>query len=66
MNIAISDEHTKELMTEVLVEMMQQKREVFYEIVVEALEDIGLAGAIQEGRQNEFVDKAEISELLKG
>lgn len=57
MNKAISDERTKELMTEVLVEMMQQKREVFYDIVVEALEDIGLAGAIREGRQNEFVGK---------
>jgi hypothetical protein len=53
-------------MTEVLVEMLEQKREVFYEIIIEALEDIGLARAIEEGRENEFVNKAEILELLKG
>lgn len=66
MNTALSDAHTKELMTEVLVEMIEQKREVFYEIIVEALEDIGLARAIVEGRKSEFVNKAEIRELLKG
>ncbi len=65
-NTATSDAHTKELMTEVLVEMLEQKREVFYEIIIEALEDIGLARAIEEGRENEFVNKAEILELLKG
>jgi len=66
MNTAASDAHTKELMTEMLVEMLEQKREVFYEIIIEALEDIGLARAVEEGRENEFVNKAEILELLKG
>jgi len=65
MNITVSDERTKELVTEVLVEMIQQKREVFYEIVVEALEDVGLANAIQKGRRNDFVDEQEVFELLE-
>lgn len=42
MSIALTEKKTKELVAEVLVEMIQEKREVFYEIVTEALEDVGL------------------------
>lgn len=66
MELVISDEKTKELLTEVLVEMIQQKREVFYEIVVDALEDVGLANAIIEGRQNNFVGEDKIMSILEG
>lgn len=49
MSSIITEEKTKEILTEILIEMMQNKRELFYEIVIEALEDIGLANAITEG-----------------
>ena len=65
MEVVISDKKTKELLTEVLVEMIQQKREVFYEIVAEALEDVGLANAIAEGRQNKFVSEDKIMKILE-
>ena len=65
MELTISDEKTKELLTEVLVEMMKRKREVFHEIVLEALEDVGLANAISEGRQNKFVGEDEIMNVLR-
>ncbi len=66
MELTISDEKTKELLTEVLIEMLQQKREVFHDIVLEALEDVGLANAIVEGRQNDFVGEDEIMGVLNG
>lgn len=66
MELTISDEKTKELLTEVLVEMIQQKRGVFYEIVLEALEDVGLANAIAEGRRDEFVGEDKIMSILEG
>ena len=62
----ISDEKTKELLTEILIEMIQQKREVFQEIFVEALEEVGLGNAIKEGRKNEFVGENEIMSILEG
>ena len=33
---------------------------VFYEIIVEALEDVGLAQAITEGRKDKFVEEDKI------
>jgi hypothetical protein len=66
MELTISDKKTKELLTEVLIEMMQQKREVFYEIFLDALEDVGLANAITEGRQDDFVGEDKIISILEG
>jgi hypothetical protein len=60
MELTISDEKTKELLTEVLVEMIKEKRELFQEIVLEAIKEVGLANAIIEGRQDKFVSEAEI------
>ena len=60
----ITEEKTKELLTEILIEMLQEKREFFYDIILEAMEDIGLSKAIMEGRENNFVDEAEVLSIL--
>ena len=66
MQLTLDDDQTKALLKEVLVEMLQQQREVFYELVLEALEDVGLAKAIAEGEETEFVDESEIQAILRG
>lgn len=66
MELTISDEKTKELLTEVLIEMMRTKRDVFQEIFLEALEEVGLANAIREGRKDDFVSEDEVMNVLKG
>jgi hypothetical protein len=62
----MSEEKTKELLTEVMVDMLRNHRSLFREIVREALEDAGMIQAIQEGRNNDFVPEAEIMALLDG
>jgi len=66
MELSISDEKTKELLTEVLVELMKTKREMLHEIVLEALEDVGLANAISEGRVGDYVPESQIMSILEG
>ena len=66
MQLTISDEKTKELLAEVLVEMLKNKREVFQEIVLEAIEEVGLANANVEGRQSNFVSEERIMSALEG
>ncbi len=66
MEMTLSEEKTKELLTEILIEMIQKKREVFYEIILEALEEIGLANAIAETREDDFVSEDEIFDILEG
>ena len=65
MQLILDDAKTKELLTEVLVELMQQKRSVFYELILDALEEVGLANAMLEGEDTEFVEEDEIRTLLE-
>ena len=65
MELSISDEKTKELLTEVIVELAKTKREVLYEITLEALEEVGLANAIAKGRKNKFVSEEAIFSIFR-
>jgi hypothetical protein len=66
MTLNLEDQKTKTLMVEALVELLQDKRQVFYEVVLEALEEVGLANAIIEGEETDLVDESEIRRLLRG
>ncbi|BBO17411.1 conserved hypothetical protein [Candidatus Brocadia pituitae] len=66
MELTINENKMKELLKDALIEMMKDKREFFYEIVKEAIEDVGLANAIKEGRKNIFVDEQRIMDILEG
>lgn len=66
MEISINDPKMKELLTEIIIELMQSKRDVFYEIVLDAFEEVGLANAIAEGRKDDFIEEDKILALLGG
>ncbi len=66
MELKISDRQAKELLKEVLIELMEEKHDLFFEILLEAIEEIGLANAIREGRQDEFVSADRILAILEG
>ncbi|MGB7512087.1 MAG: hypothetical protein WBP54_12480 [Pelodictyon phaeoclathratiforme] len=66
MELHISDEKTKELLSEVVVELLKTKKNLLYDVIIEALEDVGLANAIAEERKNEFVSEDEIFSILDG
>lgn len=66
MQLILDDDKTKALLTEVLVELLQQQRGVFYELILDALEEVGLANAMLAGEETEYVDEAEIQAILAG
>jgi hypothetical protein len=66
MELTINEKQAKELLKEVLIELMEEKRDLFLEVMLEAIEEIGLANAIREGRQNEFVSEEQIIAILRG
>ncbi|MDU9047510.1 MAG: hypothetical protein Q3M30_01580 [Candidatus Electrothrix sp. Rat3] len=66
MELSISDEKTKELLTEVVIELLKSKRDLIYDVLLEALEEVGLANAIAEGRTDDFVSEEEVFSILDG
>ena len=66
MELTIDEVHAKKLLKEVIIELVRERQDLFYELIVEVIEDIGLADAIREGRQDEFVSEDEINAIIEG
>ena len=66
MQVFLNDEKTREMLTEVLIDLIRTRKELFAEIFRDALEEVGLANAIAEGRKNEFVSEEKIFTILDG
>ena len=65
MELIVDESKMKALLKDTLIEMMQDKKEIFYKIVAESIEEIGLANAIKAGRKNKFVSEKKIVDILK-
>lgn len=64
MKLSIEDKQTKEMLTEMIIDIIKTKKDLFYDLIQEALEEISLANAIKEGRKNDFVSEDKIFALL--
>jgi hypothetical protein len=66
MEITINEVQTKALIKEVVIELLQERRVEFYALILEAMEEVALANAIQDGRRDDFVNEEEITAILTG
>ncbi len=62
----IDEKRMKDLFKQALEELLQERSELFLELVAEALEDYGLLEAIREGEETTPVSKAEVLQVLEG
>lgn len=62
----IDEGRLKEILKTTLIEVFEERRDVFYDVVAEALEDIGLARAIKEGENTKSASRAEIFKIIAG
>jgi hypothetical protein len=66
MTISADDERLKELMKAAVAEVLEERKDLVRELLEEALEDIALARAIEEGEQSAVVAREEVLEILEG
>ena len=62
----IDETRIKTLFKEALVEVIEENQELVSSILIDALEDIGLARAIEEGEKSKTVSRDEIFKVLSG
>lgn len=62
--ITIDESKLKELFKAAIFEVLQEQKEVFSDLVAEAIEDIGIQNAIKEGENTETVSREEIFSIL--
>jgi len=56
----------KEIFKQAIIEAIEEKKEVVHDLLVEALEDVAMIRAIQEGEDSGFVGRDEIFGILSG
>lgn len=66
LTLSIEENRVRELLKELLLELIETRRDVFQDILLEAVEDAGLLEAIREGESTELVERAEIMAILEG
>lgn len=64
--VSLDENQIKSLMKQAMLELFEERSDLFSAIILEAIEDIGLANAIRQGRNNEFVDEEVVEAILKG
>ncbi len=66
MQTVMDEDRLKQVFKEALVEMLEEKQNIFHEMIVDAMEDIALIRAIQEGQNTGTATKEEIFHILEG
>jgi hypothetical protein len=64
--ISVEELYLKDLLKQAILELVQERRDLLQDILVEALEDLALARAIEEGESTEVVSKVEVLQILEG
>jgi hypothetical protein len=66
MQTNIDESKIKQLLKEALIETLEERKGVFHDLIVEAMEDIALSRAIREGEKSGNASKNEIFDILEG
>ena len=54
----------KEVFKQAFAELLQERRDLLYDVFTEVLEDITLANAIKEGEETEVVSRKQVFKIL--
>ncbi len=66
MSLSSDEQKTKELFKQAMIELMEERKDLFYDLFAEIIEDTILINAIREGTSSDSVTRAEIFEILDG
>ena len=62
--LSLEDKHQKDLIKQALLELFQERRDLFMDLFDELIEDIALANAMQEAERGDLVSKEEVMAAL--
>lgn len=62
----LDETQIKDLFKQAFEELLQERKDLFYELLVEIIEDFGLLRAIKEGEDTAIVRREEVFKILEG
>ena len=65
MKTLIDEDKIKGMLKEAIVEVVEEKKDIFHDLLVEAIEDIALVNEIKEGEKTNLLSRADIFKVLE-
>ncbi len=62
--LSADDQRIKDLLKQAVVELLEERLDLFSEFIAEAIEDAGLVKAIREGQTSYAISKKEVTKIL--
>ena len=62
----MDEERIKGLLKEAVLDALSERRDLFYDVIAEVMEDFALARAIEEGRAGDSASRDEVLKALQG
>jgi len=66
MEIVTDNEKLKGLFKQAIIEVMEERKDLVHEILIEAIEDAGMIDAIREGEKTGPATRSEVFDILEG
>jgi hypothetical protein len=63
--ISLDEAQIKELFKQAVLEVFQEQKDVFSDLLMEVVEDLALINAIKEGEASEMVSRDDVFQLLE-
>ena len=64
-NLIADSNKIKEVFKQAIIEAMEEKKDMVHDLIVEAMEDLGMIHAIQQGEDTETIERDEVFQILK-
>lgn len=64
-NVSVGEDRLKELLKTALVEVLEERRDLVRDVIEEAIEDMAMVRALEEGEQSPLITREEVFRLLE-
>jgi len=66
METSIDNDKLKEIFKQAIIETIEEKKDVVHDLLVEAMEDLAMIRAIEQGEETDLVSRDEVMSILEG
>ena len=63
--LTMEDQQLKDMLKQAILELMEERQELFQQILTEVLEETNMVSAIQEGLKSEDISRDDIFQILE-
>lgn len=65
-SVIVEEEHLKSLLKQAILELLQERQDVLYDLFAEIVEDLALVNAIREGEATGGISRTDVLQVLEG